>query len=95
MNFSPETLVIDAEAEIERIVDSMRTQLRTKLRRRGLVLGLSGGIDSSVCAALAARAVGPDRVFALFMPRAPKGATRCAASPTKNIRPCRSRSSRR
>ncbi|MET3926712.1 NAD(+) synthase [Devosia sp. 2618] len=66
--FSPQTLVIDAEAEIERIVSAMRTQLRTQLRRRGLVLGLSGGIDSSVCAALAARAVGPERVFALFMP---------------------------
>ncbi len=66
--FSPQTLVIDAEAEIARIVDAMRTQLRTQLRRRGLVLGLSGGIDSSVCAALAARAVGPERVFALFMP---------------------------
>jgi NAD+ synthase len=66
--FSPQTLVIDAEAEIARIADAMRTQLRTQLRRRGLVLGLSGGIDSSVCAALAARAVGPERVFALFMP---------------------------
>ncbi|HZY67651.1 MAG TPA: NAD(+) synthase [Devosia sp.] len=66
--FSPATLVIDAEAEIERIVQAMRSQLRTQLRRRGLVLGLSGGIDSSVCAALAARAVGPERVFALFMP---------------------------
>lgn len=66
--FSAETLVIDAEAEIERIVSEMRTQLRTQLRRRGLVLGLSGGIDSSVCVALAARAVGPERVFALFMP---------------------------
>ena len=68
MTFSAETLVIDAEAEIARIVETMRTQLRTRLRRRGLVLGLSGGIDSSVCAALAARAVGPERVFALFMP---------------------------
>ena len=68
MTFSAQTLVIDAEAEIERIVEAMRTQLRTQLRRRGLVLGLSGGIDSSVCAALAARAVGPERVFALFMP---------------------------
>jgi NAD+ synthase len=67
-SFSPQTLMIDAEAEIERIVSAMRSQLRTQLRRRGLVLGLSGGIDSSVCAALAARAVGPERVFALFMP---------------------------
>ncbi len=66
--FSADTLVINAEAEIERIVSAMRTQLRTQLRRRGLVLGLSGGIDSSVCAALAARAVGAERVFALFMP---------------------------
>jgi len=65
---SPQSLVIDAEAEIERIVSAMRSQLRTQLRRRGLVLGLSGGIDSSVCAALAARAVGPERVLALFMP---------------------------
>ena len=68
MTFSAETLVIDAEAEIARIVETMRTQLRTRLRRRGLVLGLSGGIDPCVCAALAARAFGPERVFALFMP---------------------------
>jgi NAD+ synthase len=43
-------------------------QLRTSVRRRGLVLGLSGGIDSSVCAALAARAVGPKNAYCLFMP---------------------------
>jgi NAD+ synthase len=46
----------------------MRELLRTQLRRRGLVLGLSGGIDSSLCAALAVRAVGPERVFGLLMP---------------------------
>lgn len=34
----------------------------------GLALGLSGGIDSAVTAALAADAVGPDRVLALTMP---------------------------
>ncbi len=65
---SRNTLLIDAEAEADRIVTAMRRHLRTDLRRRGLVLGLSGGIDSSVCAALAARAIGPERVFALFMP---------------------------
>jgi NAD+ synthase len=36
--------------------------------RRGLVLGLSGGVDSSVCAGLAVRALGPERVFGLIMP---------------------------
>lgn len=65
--FSARTLAIDAKAETDRIVTALRTQLRA-MRRRGFVLGLSGGIDSSVCAALAARAVGPDHVFCLFMP---------------------------
>lgn len=66
--FSARTLDIDAEAETARIVEALRAQLRGAVRRRGLVLGLSGGIDSSVCAALAARAVGPKNVFCLFMP---------------------------
>ena len=67
--FSAETLAIDADAEIERLAAWLREQLRVSVRRRGLVLGLSGGIDSSVCAGLAARAVGPRNVFCLFMPQ--------------------------
>ncbi|WP_274627112.1 NAD(+) synthase [Arvimicrobium flavum] len=66
--FSAATLAIDPAAETERIVATLRAQLRGPLRKRGLVLGLSGGIDSSVCAALAARAAGPQKVFCLFMP---------------------------
>jgi NAD+ synthase len=65
---SARTLDIDAEAETTRIVEALRAQLRGAVRKRGLVLGLSGGIDSSVCAALAAKAVGPQNVFCLFMP---------------------------
>lgn len=66
--FSADALRIDADAEIERIASVLRDQLRGTVRRRGLVLGLSGGIDSSVCAGLAARAVGPRNVFCLLMP---------------------------
>ncbi|MGP2490819.1 NAD(+) synthase [Mesorhizobium sp. PUT5] len=66
--FSADTLMIDPEQETEKIVAALRNQLRGTLRKRGLVLGLSGGIDSSVCAALAARAVGAKNVLALFMP---------------------------
>jgi NAD+ synthase len=66
--FSAASLAIDPAAETERIAAALRAQLRDPLRKRGLVLGVSGGIDSSVCAALAARAVGPQRVFCLFMP---------------------------
>ncbi len=65
--FSADTLTIDAEAEIGRIVAALRSQLRA-MKKRGLVLGLSGGIDSSVSLALAVRAVGAKNVFGLFMP---------------------------
>ena len=65
--FTAADLVIDAEAEAERIAGALRAQLG-QLKRRGLVLGLSGGIDSSVCAALAVKALGKDRVFGLHMP---------------------------
>jgi len=65
--FSRAVLDLDAGAEIERIGQALRQQMG-QLRRRGTVVGISGGIDSSVCAALCARALGPDRVLGLFMP---------------------------
>jgi NAD+ synthase len=58
----------DPEAAVAQIVESLRVQVGDVLKRRGLVLGMSGGVDSSVCAALAVEAFGPSRVFALFMP---------------------------
>ncbi|USJ26538.1 NAD(+) synthase [Ensifer adhaerens] len=65
--FSAEALTIDHAAETDRIVSALRGQLRS-MKKRGLVLGLSGGIDSSVSVALAVRAVGAKNVFCLFMP---------------------------
>lgn len=65
--FSAETLTIDHAAETDRIVSALRGQLRS-MKKRGLVLGLSGGINSSVSVALAVRAVGAKNVFCLFMP---------------------------
>ena len=61
-------LAIDAEREIARITAALRGQVGERLRRRGLVVAMSGGIDSSVCAALAVRALGPARVLGLMMP---------------------------
>jgi NAD+ synthase len=61
-------LDLDLAAEVARISDRLRQLLSHDLKRRGLVVGLSGGIDSSVTAALAVRALGKDRVFALLMP---------------------------
>ncbi len=59
---------LDYGQEIERIVGFMRRYLRKKARRRGLVVAVSGGVDSSVCAALAERCVGRERVLALSLP---------------------------
>jgi NAD+ synthase len=67
-DFSAETLRLDAEAEIERICGWIRETVLKDLRKRGAVLGLSGGIDSSVTAALCARALGPTKVTGIFMP---------------------------
>jgi NAD+ synthase len=61
-------LDLDYEAEVERIANQLRGILRDDLHRRGFVVAMSGGIDSSVCAALAVRAVGADRVFGVMMP---------------------------
>jgi NAD+ synthase len=66
--FSARALVLDAEAEIERICEWLRLTIFKDLRKRGAVLGLSGGIDSSVTAALCARALGKGKVTGIFMP---------------------------
>jgi NAD+ synthase len=67
MSFA-EALVIDPEAEVVRICRRLRQMLSHDLNRRGLVVAISGGVDSAVCAALAVRAVGPGRVFGLLLP---------------------------
>ena len=61
-------LEIDAEREAQRIAEAIRRLVFHQFRRKGAVLGVSGGIDSSVVAALCARALGPDHVLGLLMP---------------------------
>lgn len=65
---SPACLTIDCAAEARRIESFVRDAVATRLRKRGVVVGVSGGIDSSVTAALCVRALGCDRVLALFTP---------------------------
>ncbi len=68
MKFSKDVLNIDPEKEVDKICAQIRKLLSGQLKRRGLVVGLSGGIDSSVTAALSVKALGPERVLALLMP---------------------------
>jgi NAD+ synthase len=68
MSFSSGVLDIDADKEIDHITDFIRKVVRVSLRRRGVVIAVSGGIDSATCAALCTRALGPDNVLAIFLP---------------------------
>ncbi len=65
--FSKDVLKLDAAAEVERIVKAIRMAAR-RFKRRGAVVALSGGIDSSVVGALCVEALGPKRVFGLSLP---------------------------
>ena len=67
-SFSKDLLTLDAAQEVERITSNLRSLMRNTIKRRGIVLGLSGGIDSSVTCALAVKAFGPKKVFGLHMP---------------------------
>src|SRR5256885_12954656 len=64
----PFALTLDAAAEVERICAALRSQVLKRLRRKGAVLGLSGGVDSSVVAALSVRAFGAESVLGIFVP---------------------------
>lgn len=79
MALSWRVLDLDARAEADRICDAVREAIARVLRKRGAVVAISGGVDSAVCAALAARALGPDRVLGLTLPEresSPQGSER-------------------
>jgi len=81
-------LDIDCEAEAARIGDRLREIVARVLHRRGVVVALSGGIDSSVCAALAVRALGRERVLGLLLPErdSSSAATRLGRMVAKKLR---------
>ncbi len=67
-------LRLDPAREVDRITKAVHDLVFTQFRRKGAVVGVSGGIDSSVVAALCVRALGKDRVVALFMPESESSA---------------------
>jgi NAD+ synthase len=68
MPFSKNDIKVDTAAETDRIINQMRQIVGQTLHKRGAVIGISGGLDSSVCLALSARAFGPERVLGIAMP---------------------------
>jgi NAD+ synthase len=68
MHYNYNSINIDPAKEAERIINELRNIVAKKLHKRGAVVGVSGGIDSSVVLALCAKAFGPEKVLALMMP---------------------------
>lgn len=68
--FSWDLLNIDPAAESARLEAAIRETVFRRLRRKGAVVAISGGVDSSVAAALCARALGAQRVLGLLLPEA-------------------------
>jgi NAD+ synthase len=62
-----ELLDLDLEKEKQRICSFLKHSV-SSLGRNGVVIGLSGGIDSAVTASLCVSALGPERVFGLILP---------------------------
>jgi len=68
IRFNQNAVDIDPAAETQRITDFLRTNVRSGMKRRGAVVGISGGIDSAVVLALSVRAFGAANVTAVMMP---------------------------
>ena len=68
MNFGFDVLKINPAKETEEIAGFIKDQVKNTYRRRGVVVGLSGGIDSAVIASIAVLAVGKGNVIGLILP---------------------------
>lgn len=66
--FSTDVLKLDLEQKSTELSEALERAVLRSLRRRGIVVAISGGIDSACVAALAVRALGPRRVFGLLLP---------------------------
>ncbi len=64
----PDIFALNCEAEADRIAERMIEIVGNQLRKRGVIIAISGGVDSSVCAALAVRAFGASKVYGLMLP---------------------------
>ena len=69
IRFSKDIILLDNIGEVvDTIADKIRLDIVTLMRRNGAVIGVSGGIDSSVCLALATRALGSEKILGVMLP---------------------------
>jgi NAD+ synthase len=65
---SMDVLKLDCDKELAIIATGIRNCIIRRFKKRGIVIALSGGIDSSLVAALCVQALGKNRVFGLLLP---------------------------
>jgi len=68
MAFSKDSIKLDAYKKVEEISQKLKKNVVKRLKKRGAVVGISGGIDSSVVLALCAKTFGPNKVLGVMMP---------------------------
>lgn len=68
MKFTKDSINIEPAKEFEKISSKLKEDVIKRLKKRGAVVGISGGIDSSVVLAICARTFGSDRVLGVMMP---------------------------
>jgi NAD+ synthase len=61
-------LTLDVQKEVAQITEKLKNDIFHRLRRKGAVVGISGGIDSAVTAGLLVRACGEERILGIMMP---------------------------
>ena len=68
MSFHENVLQIDPAQETGSVVDFVADEVHSVFRRNGIIVGISGGVDSAVMAAIAVQALGKDNVLGLILP---------------------------
>jgi NAD+ synthase len=68
MEFNENSIRLDAAKKVDEISIKLKEDVVKKLKKRGAIVGISGGIDSSVVLALCAKTFGPNKVLGVMMP---------------------------
>jgi len=67
--FSKDIILLrDIEFVVDSICDKLKQNVYQTLRRKGAVVGISGGIDSSVTLAIAVKALGAENLLGIMLP---------------------------
>jgi NAD+ synthase len=68
LSFNLDILKINSEQELKKLSEFIVKQVKIVFRRKGVIIGLSGGIDSACMVSVAVHAMGKEKVVGLILP---------------------------